>query len=971
MPVEKITIDLEAETTGFQKDLKKAEDFARDTGKALDPILKQELELDFWKARVELIKAQAEIKKTRKQFDKGAISEDALAKAELWFKNIASAATEAGARLQNFKNKWDPTISRFNIGFKNLAEEIKKTRSELEKAWKSTKGIDNFQRKLDSLWKDLKDWRIDINKYQDEIKNLQKDLENSGGGFDWLIWKVKDFGVALGWVIAAGAALTGVVLVVDEQEKAFIKLENQVWNTNRELEDLEQILLNLDSTWFLQNIGDWVKLISTLSKETKESNKALNETAIGVAWIANVFDKDLNEVVRANTALQKTYWLSWKESNDIITSSLQRTWDTYDDLLDSINEYAAKASDANIPVWKFINTLIDWTNAGIRNTDELADVQREFAIRLLDGSKTSKKALQELWFDFDDLIQKIDSGAIDVWDAMWLVATALLWVDSKVKQNQLSTDLLWTKYEDNWKIILDTIANADSELQWYIWTTDKLVDKSQTGLTAIKWGFNELKWTLVNEVWPAFNSVWETIWFVLRLFGKLVEVVKVSVQSLKVFKTFIAVQFVRLSDIVSWFVSNFSKNIEILTENIITAFNNIPGSIQVAINKALKPIQWLFNTAIDWINKIKKFTGWELIKPVEIWVSFVSEQNLPKFKDFIVWDLSTTAKASKILDDEIWKLSESFENLTTLEKKLSDDTVKLNKKTDDNTKSTDDNTESIDNNTKTKIKNSEEKKKADDLEEKRNKNLWKSLKSLEEQYEEIWDVFDDNTKKSENSLKKLQREIDNTTDKIEDIKEKSEDSANDFSKNFGWSASRLREQFESLEKTFWPVLETLTGTEIIWISWVWEEITINKLRDFIETKKEQLKIEEELKEAESNLEKFQESKTEEEEILKKFQDVKIKLEEQSAQKIWRILEQITDKAILENKKQEDSLEALRKKAIAAAAALRSVNSWSSSSSISWSTSNINNSRSTNIWTINVTDDTQAKSLERTLNTQIR
>lgn len=505
-------------------------EFTADTRDFKDKLWQVRDDIDGFKKRVsdeEAIKLSMNVSTIQKQIElvKNKIKQakeswDLEAEIKLWwdlelFKN---SLTQAKRELRNYVRTWEADVSVLGKLFANVTDEIEKSRKELEKTWKSTQALDKIKQELNELNDEFRAGRLSVEKYSEELKNLQNKASETWW-LDGFIEKISEFKwLLVWWAIVAG--WVAVVEWVKDLDGALKKLSWQLWLSKDELWNLWDILDNLQATWFV-SFDEWVKIISTLKKELNLTNWEIEKTSLWIANITNTFDKDFNEVLRANTALQKNFWITGNEANNIIISSLQRTWDTYDDLLDSINEYSAKAKDSWIEVGRFINVLIEGTNRGIRNTDELADVQREFAIRLQDWSKTSKDALDKLWISYDDLKKQIADWSITVWDAMQMIAGKIQDIEDPLEQVQIWTALMGTKFEDNGKIIVDVLADVGSDL-WDISTkTDELVANTDTGINAMISSWQKLSNSLRATITPLVNYIAWQVANIFKLFNQL------------------------------------------------------------------------------------------------------------------------------------------------------------------------------------------------------------------------------------------------------------------------------------------------------------------------------------------------------------------------------------------------------------------------------------------------------------------
>ena len=595
-----VYIDITADIKNFEKKLNESIKVARDTWKKLDSELIVKMDLNIAEMQLKLQNAKNIMKKAKADWD-----ETMQIKANIDINNLSRNLTEAKRQMNNYLNTWETNLSRLQAKF----------------------------------------------------NEVNKNIEKQGG----LLWWLKDkFGDFIKWW-AVLAWITALAIKTDEFEKASKKLENQLWLTSSEAKIFRDVLTDLDNLGFL-TIEENTKIVSTLRKELWLTNVEIKEVWTWIWAISKTFEKDFNEVLRANTALQKNFWISWQEANDIITRSLQNTGDTYDDLLDSINEYSAKAKDSWIEVWRFINILIDWTKKWIRNTDELADAQREMAIRLQDWSKSSIEALGRLWINYNDLKNDIKKGNITVWEAMQMVAQKIEWIEDPLDRVQIWTALMWTKFEDNWNIIIDVMANASSSIDWVDWATATMVENSQTWLDKIKSSFKELwnVWaetggSLFTDLTNAFANIltyfvsflkntifwiktfWKAFWIALFwIWETFYETFRVTQNILKTF-------------IGNWiqFFGNFWKNIQILA-------NNIPAYFWLALDKTTKYLNKWSNSAISVINNIwEKLWIWA-IKWVDITTNFW--WNVQDFIwDFKPIELDFDLKNTKKLMEKLWE----------------------------------------------------------------------------------------------------------------------------------------------------------------------------------------------------------------------------------------------------------------------------------------------------------------------------
>ncbi len=906
--VEKIQIDLEANTSWFTKDLKQAENVARDTWKKLDPLLTKKLELEFWEAKVQLREVTESVRKARKEFDAGLISRKQLRDAESGLKNVSSATTEAGRRLQNYRNTGDPALSRIQDKVNQLNWWFGKMKNFLLWVWTaivsafSVRKIQEFSDTFQSMQNQISqiaEW--------DDIKKIQNQL------FD----------------LANEARVP-----IDSLTSSFVRFElvnKNIWGTTEET----------------------FKIIDTLSKWLINAGSSASEASSVMTQLAQAFG-------------------SWRLAGDEFRSVSEN--------LPIILDILAKKLD--VPRGK------------------LKDLAADGVIT----SQVLKEALIEANSDIDDAFWKTSAT---IWQTLTQATNRFLqkfgeldktyWITEKITTliNKLADAILWViEFTVKWwwalkqlAIIITSLVGA-SALLWFIKLMRALpaiLASTTIATTALSAANTILAATLVRlwvasvaALWP-LAALAAAIYWVIYAYRELAEVQDINSTAEKnrnnvtwqvadnITESARAIQSLRKENEAlakSW--TKEAKEQIKLNKNKITLETQNLKTQELILERQRLNNQERYDEA----DLLDKNISDNIKKTQELRKQFWLEKQITDLKDAENEVSDSWIKTIWWLNNELSSLKETLETLEI----WSDEFNKVKKEIDE-----------IENQLKW-INGSwkwsgwwktaaelleEEKEKAEKAERERNKRLIWNLDQLKDEYETVWDVFEDNIKQSENAIEDFNDKIKDTQNDIAKLWEDSQDSAKDITKNFGGAESDLRKTFERLAKDVGENLDQFAWSETFVQNINGRDIDAQDLRDFIEAQKEQLAIQEEIKLAETSLIELQKSKSEEEKIFDNFTQAKIKLEENYKNKYEEIAIQITEIQTFQDDLRIASLERVRQKALATAAALADVNAGGSSWDSSSSSSNINNSISTNIGTINVTDNTAVESLERTLNTNIQ
>jgi phage-related minor tail protein len=180
--------------------------------------------------------------------------------------------------------------------------------------------------------------------------------------------------------------------------------------------------------------------------------KKLTESALG---IADVFDQDVNEVVRAAGQLVKNNLApDFQSAMDQITRGLQSGGNIAGDFLETINEYAPQFQKLGFDGATALGLLSQSLKAGARDTDVVADAFKEFGLRAIDTAQLTTDGYQAIGLNADEMRTKIAAGGAGAQEAMLQVLRALQAMQDPVAQNAAGVALFGTQWEDTMRSIL-------------------------------------------------------------------------------------------------------------------------------------------------------------------------------------------------------------------------------------------------------------------------------------------------------------------------------------------------------------------------------------------------------------------------------------------------------------------------------------------------------------------------------------
>lgn len=165
--------------------------------------------------------------------------------------------------------------------------------------------------------------------------------------------------------------------------------------------------------------------------------------------LSTVTDATAGELSRSITTLIRTGLAgNVSDASDIIVAGFQKGLDVSGDWLDTINEYSTQFRKLGLDAPQVLTLLQQGFEGGARDTDKVADSIKEFSIRAVDGSKTTKEGFEALGFNADEMGRRFAAGGETARTAFGAVLDALHRTDDPMQQALIWQRLFGTQWED-------------------------------------------------------------------------------------------------------------------------------------------------------------------------------------------------------------------------------------------------------------------------------------------------------------------------------------------------------------------------------------------------------------------------------------------------------------------------------------------------------------------------------------------
>ena len=368
-------------------------------------------------------------------------------------------ATKQASNLDKELSKIDSVSTSVEIDTKNSDKRIKDLNSEIEdlyteliksekvaKNYESTidsltgelksseKAFDSLQSQIDALTNELTASNAEIDKFKNTSKDIGDNAEKSGSKFKSLAGNVGGVGIALGGIAAAGLGfLVSEAIDLDSEMR---KLQASTGQTAEEFAKTSETATELFRKGIGESVTETTKALTIAQKQLGGflDTENVNKFVESVGGAAQVFDKDLNEVIEKSRTFIGAFGLDGEQAANLVNIGLRDAGSQADDFLDTISEYSPLMAEAGASAEQFTSILVTGIQNGARDTDRLADAIKETGIRIAAGdfkgafeglSEGATQAEKDVINTLNGIATAAQKGDISIVDALGLSATEI------------------------------------------------------------------------------------------------------------------------------------------------------------------------------------------------------------------------------------------------------------------------------------------------------------------------------------------------------------------------------------------------------------------------------------------------------------------------------------------------------------------------------------------------------------------
>lgn len=473
--------------------------------------------------------------------------------------------------------------------------------------------------------------------------------DKSSGTFD----KIKAGAAAAG--IAIGAVLMSGVSAAIEKSKLDNMLAAQLGATPAQAKEVGK----LSGKVYADGFGEDLPAVNAAIRSSvqnglvdveKMSASTARVVTENLLTVGTVLQEDSERVSSAVSQMMRTGLASSSEqAMDLLVKATQNGVNKSQDLLDTMNEYGTQFRKLGINGPQAFGLLSQAIQAGARDSDTAADALKEFAIRAVDGSKTTIDGYKSLGLNAKNMSEKMAAGGKVAADGLSLTLNRLRAIKDPVERSRVAVELFGTKAEDLGDALyamdpntaakaMDGFAGATSRASTQAaqgaagWSTFgrqfqmALVDKLNLALPAVMavFGFMQRNqaWitplatglgiigvvigivTVAQWAWNAALALWPGTWIIAGILV-LVGVVVYLATKTRFFQTIWAAVWGFLKGFGAWFAGPFAGFFVAAYQRFIAGAMQAWHGIQAAWNgvkAASIAVKNALGYAVDWIT---------------------------------------------------------------------------------------------------------------------------------------------------------------------------------------------------------------------------------------------------------------------------------------------------------------------------------------------------------------------------------
>lgn len=357
------------------------------------------------------------------------------------------AGTEAKQSMASIKDEdinididVDADTSKAETEIKSVSKDKKAEVDVDADTSKAEQGLDDLNQMGEQLGEDLKQSFTDA---LSGISPITGSLTNIASGLTGTSALAAGLGTAF-----VGAGILSVKSASD-MKSAMNDFIAQTGKGTEEIDKYQGVLEKIYANNYGEDFQDIASAMATVNKNLGDMDDVDLQNITESAFVLrDTFEYDITESTRAAKAMMDNFGVSGEEAMNLIAAGAQNGLDYSGELLDSISEYSVQFGKLGMDADDMFKIFQKGADSGAFNLDKVGDAMKEFSIRVMDGSDTTKEGFELIGLNAEEMASKFSKGGKDAREAFDETIESLAAIEDPLKRNQAGVDLFGTMWED-------------------------------------------------------------------------------------------------------------------------------------------------------------------------------------------------------------------------------------------------------------------------------------------------------------------------------------------------------------------------------------------------------------------------------------------------------------------------------------------------------------------------------------------
>lgn len=456
--------------------------------------------------------AQSELKASSSSFENFGKTVDGL---KIKYDNLSKQYQLQGERVKQLRKQYDDLVKSGQGQSQAALKVAKSLNYEIASYNRLGKEVENVSSELRELTIETKYQESSWAKAEKSLASFSDRASKTGTTLQSL-GKGLTVGVSLPLATLGGLAMKS----ASDFQKSQGKMQAALNLTKEEAKAMGETAKEVWKDGFGNDMNEVSEGVISVKKNLQNiTGKELESVSRQAFILRDTFGYEIPESTRAAKALVDQFGVDASKAMDYITVAAQKGGDYSNELLDTISEYSVQFKTAGMDIDGMFNVLIQGAQNGAWNLDKVGDAVKEYAIRAVDGSKTTEEGFKLIGLNADDMAKKMAQGGDSAQKAFMATVAAITSMKDPLKQQQAGVALFGTQWEDLQKNVIGAMDPTKDVLGEVAGATNKagkalkdnLGDRATQHLRELGAALIPLGNILLDTIEPAFESASEHI----------------------------------------------------------------------------------------------------------------------------------------------------------------------------------------------------------------------------------------------------------------------------------------------------------------------------------------------------------------------------------------------------------------------------------------------------------------------------